>query len=183
MYEPRDFELVFAVVLLAVVIGILGAPFAWNEYNHWIDQEKITRNFKNIISPTVQTNEQPEITPIVTSVRVVRTYVRPTVQRIYHKITDGFWCRETTKNIGKAPTEVRECYQFLSDGTFRWGYSPGYLMGKSPSCWAPNVECEYSILSNGRYEVQGGYIYTLSENILIDPMDPPYFLWSPSGIP
>jgi hypothetical protein len=86
-------------------------------------------------------------------------------------------------NIGKAPTNVRECYQFFSDGTFNWGYSPGRIMGKSPSCWSPNVKCEYSLNAKGQYEVQGGYIYTLSGDILIDPHDPPYFARSSTGIP
>lgn len=99
------------------------------------------------------------------------------------KITDGFWCRDTTMNIGKAPTNVRECYQFLTDGTFRWGYSPGYAMGRSPSCWSPDVRCTYILNSKGQYEVSGGYSYTLTGDTLIDPHDPPYFTRSFTGIP
>jgi hypothetical protein len=98
-------------------------------------------------------------------------------------ITDGFWCRDTTMNIGTAPTKITECYQFFSDGTFKWGYSPGWPMGKSKSCSAPNVVCKYSLNSNGKYEVQGGYFYTLSGDLLIDPHDTPYFAWSSKGIP
>ena len=101
-----------------------------------------------------------------------------------HKISDGFWCRETTINIGKAPTNVKECYQFFADGTYKWGYSPGRAMGKSQSCSGdPNAKCEYSSNSKGQYEVQGGYSYTLSGDTLIDPHDPPYFIWSSKGIP
>jgi hypothetical protein len=99
------------------------------------------------------------------------------------KITDGFWCRDTTINIGKASTSVRECYQFFTDGTFKWGYTPGYPMGRSPSCWSPNVKCEYSLNAKGQYEVSGGYFYTLSGDTLIDPHDLPYFTRSLTGIP
>jgi hypothetical protein len=111
------------------------------------------------------------------------TPVKTTITTIQDKITDGFWCRDTTMNIGKAPTNVRECYQFFTDGTFKWGYSPGRLMGKSPSCSSPNVKCEYSFNAKGQYEVQGGYFYTKSGDTLIDPHDPPYFQRSWTGIP
>ena len=55
----------------------------------------------------------------------------PVVSR---NISDGFWCRDTTMNISKAPTDVKECYQFFPDGTYKWGYSHGWPMGKSLSC-------------------------------------------------
>jgi len=100
------------------------------------------------------------------------------------KITDGFWCRDTTMNIGKAPTKVKECYQFFPDGTYKWGYTPGWPMGKSLSCsGSKEAQCEYSINANGKIEVQGGYSYTLSGYQLIDPHDPPYFTWTATGIP
>jgi hypothetical protein len=100
------------------------------------------------------------------------------------KITDGFWCRDTTINIGKAPTSVKECYQFFVDGTYKWGYTPGWPMGKSLSCsGSPDVQCEYSLRPDGKIEVQGGYSYTVSGDALIDPHDPPYFIWTATGIP
>jgi len=100
------------------------------------------------------------------------------------KITDGYWCRDTTMNIGTAPTKVTECYQFFPDGTYKWGYSPGWPMGKSRSCSGdPNVKCTYTFNAKSQYEVQGGYSYTLSGDSLIDAHDPPYFSWSALGIP
>jgi hypothetical protein len=106
------------------------------------------------------------------------------IPAIQHNFTNGFWCRDKTINIGKAPTEVTECYQFFSDGTYKWGYSPGRPMGKSQSCSGdPNIKCEYSINSRGQYEVEGGYAFILSGDTLIDPHDPPYFKWSSTGIP
>jgi hypothetical protein len=103
---------------------------------------------------------------------------------LQRKITDGYWCRDTTINIGKAPTNVKECYQFFEDGTFKWGYSPGMTMGRSPSCSAEmNAKCTYVLGPNGKYEVQGGYQYTLSGDALIDPHDPPYFIYTATGIP
>lgn len=106
------------------------------------------------------------------------------VPLVSRKITDGFWCRDTTINIGKAPTEVRECYQFFMDGTYKWGYTPGWPMGKSLSCsGSPDAQCEYSLNPNGKIEVQGGYSYTVSGDALIDPHDPPYFIWTATGIP
>jgi hypothetical protein len=100
------------------------------------------------------------------------------------KITDGYWCRDTTMNIGTASTKVTECYRFFPDGTYKWGYSPGWPMGKSRSCSAdPTVKCTYIFNAKGMYEVQGGYSYTLTGDSLIDAHDPPYFLWSEKGIP
>jgi hypothetical protein len=100
------------------------------------------------------------------------------------QITDGFWCRYTTVNIGKDPNDITECYQFFPDMTYKWGYSPGKPMGKSPSCsGAPGAKCVYTLNANGKYEVEGGYSYTLSGDALIDPHDPPYFLYSSTGIP
>ena len=99
-------------------------------------------------------------------------------------ITDGFWCRDTTMNIGKASTDVRECYQFFEDGTYRWGYQPGWPMGKSTSCPGdPNEPCRYFLNGRGQYEVEGGYAYTISGISLIDPHNPPYYTWSETGIP
>jgi hypothetical protein len=102
----------------------------------------------------------------------------------YHGITDGFWCRETTMNIGKAPTEVTECFRFFPDGTYKWGYSPGWAMGKSPSCsGAANAKCVYTVSPDGKIEVEGGYVYTMYGDTLVDPHNPPYFKWSSTGIP
>lgn len=129
---------------------------------------------------TVATTLLPSTTVPATTMQTPTPTPIPTIR---DKITDGFWCRDTTMNIGKAPTNVRECYQFLSDGTFKWGYSPGYLLGKSPSCWSPNVKCEYSLNAKGQYEVAGGYFFTLSGDTLIDPHNPPYFTRSSTGIP
>jgi hypothetical protein len=99
-------------------------------------------------------------------------------------ITEGFWCRDTTMNIGKASTDVRECYQFFDDGTYRWGYQPGWPMGKSTSCPGdPSEPCRYFLNGRGQYEVEGGYDYTLSGISLIDPHNPPYYTWSETGIP
>ena len=100
------------------------------------------------------------------------------------RITDGYWCRETTQNIGKAPTPVRECYRFAEDGTYTWGYAPGQPMGKSKSCSGdPGASCTWTLNAKGQYQVEGGYSFTLSGDALIDPHDPPYFLWTPDGIP
>lgn len=100
------------------------------------------------------------------------------------KITDGYWCRDTTMNIGTAPTEIIECYQFFPDMTYKWGFSPGWPMGKSLSCSGdPSVKCTYVLNGKGLYEVEGGYSYILSGDSLIDPHDPPYFTWSATGIP
>ncbi|MEI7856326.1 MAG: hypothetical protein WCH85_02365 [Methanomicrobiales archaeon] len=100
------------------------------------------------------------------------------------KITDGYWCRETTMNIGTAPTDITECYRFFPDKTYKWGYSPGWPMGKSRSCSGdPSMKCTYVLNGKGQYEVEGGYSYTLSGDSLIDAHDPPYFLWSARGIP
>lgn len=105
----------------------------------------------------------------------------PTIQQ--HNFTNGFWCRYKTLNIGKAPTDVRECYQFFPDGTFEWGYSPGKPMGKSQSCSGdPKAKCTYSITPTGQYELEGGYSFILSGDTLTDPHDPPYFRWSSTGI-
>ena len=133
-------------------------------------------------SPSVA--HQAYTIPIKTTVPVIRTPAPTPIPTIQHKITDGFWCRKTTINIGKAPTDINECYQFSSDGTFRWGYSPGWPMGKSPSCSGEaGAKCTYSLNSAGKYEVQGGYIFTLSGDSLIDVHNPPYYRWSATGIP
>jgi len=101
-----------------------------------------------------------------------------------HMITDGYWCRERWLNIGKAPTYVKECYRFFDDGTYLYGYNPGKLMGKSSSCSGdPAAKCAYSLTDTGLYELEGGYYYTKSGDLLIDPHDPPYFMWTDTGIP
>jgi hypothetical protein len=41
-------ETAFAISILAMVVGILGAPFAKNEYTTWVDPDKINRNFNHI---------------------------------------------------------------------------------------------------------------------------------------
>jgi hypothetical protein len=139
----------------------------------------------------------PSVSETIWSVPVTTTLLSPTITQsitiqtpaptpipiVRDKITDGFWCRDTTMNLGKAPTNVRECYQFFTDGTFKWGYSPGYPMGKLPSCWSPDVNCTYSLNAKGQYEISGGYSYTLSGDILVDPHNQPCFSRSSTGIP
>jgi hypothetical protein len=123
----------------------------------------------------------PPPTTVITTTQTPAPTPEPVRER---QVTDGFWCRETTINIGKAPTDVTECYQFFDDGTYKWGYSPGQLMGKSPSCsGASGEKCRYSLNAKGKYEVEGGYSYTLSGDYLIDTHDPPYFIWREKGIP
>jgi hypothetical protein len=123
------------------------------------------------------------MSPTITQSITIQTPAPTPIPIIRNKITDGFWCRDTTMNIGKAPTNVRECYQFFTDGTFKWGYSPGYPLGKSPSCWSPDVNCTYSLNAKGQYEIAGGYSFTLSGDILVDPHNQPYFSRSSTGIP
>jgi TM2 domain-containing membrane protein YozV len=140
-------------------------------------------------SPPAHTNfpstgYQAYSAPVKTPVPTIRTPYPTPIPTIRHAITEGFWCRKTSINIGKALTDVEECYQFFPDGTFKYGYSPGWPMGKSPSCsgeWG--AKCTYSINPSGKYEVQGGYIFTLSGDQLIDPHNAPYYRWSPNGIP
>ena len=132
-----------------------------------------------IIYVTVLVTSTPTSTPTVAI-----TPAPTPVPTILHNFTNGFWCRYKTINIGKAPTDVTECYKFFSDGTYQWGYSPGRLMGKSLSCSGdPNAKCNYSINPKGQYELEGGYTFILSGDTLTDPHDPPYFRWSSTGIP
>jgi len=122
-------------------------------------------------------------TPVIMIITTMETPA-PDIPLIQHKITDGFWCRDNSMNVGTALTNVRECYQFFPDGTYKWGYSPGWPMGKSPRCSGdPNAKCEYSVNPEGRYEVQGGYAFTLSGDTLTNPRDNPPFIWSSTGIP
>ena len=132
--------------------------------------------------PVKTTTEAPQTTKTVITTTQVTA---PTPVKIVEpNITEGFWCRDTTINIEKANTRVTECYQFFDDGTYKWGYSPGQLLGKSPSCsGAPNEKCKYSLNAQGKYEVEGGYSYKLDGVYLIDPHDPPYFVWTETGIP
>ena len=126
-----------------------------------------------LVTPTPTPTPTDVITPAPTLISALK-----------HNFTDGFWCRDKTLNVGKAPKDVRECYKFFSDGTFKWGYSPGKLMGKSPSCSGdPNANCSYSINPTGQIEVEGGYAFILSGDTLVDPHDPPHFTWSSTGIP
>ena len=132
------------------------------------------------VTTVITTPPTPVPTPVPTT---ISTPVPPPATPEERKITDGYWCRRTTINIGNANTDITECYQFLEDGTFRWGYSPGRPMGKSQSCEAPNIRCEYRLTTDRQYELQGGYFLTLSGDQLVDPHDPPYFTYTTKGIP
>lgn len=182
--EKKSDSITYAIILLTVVIAVIGAPFALNEYEKWKYNENLKEAYSRAIVAYQPTFTQKIITRVITPIRTpIQTPIPTPIPVIQHKISDGYWCRDTTMNLGKAPTDVKECYQFFADGTFKWGYFPGYPMGKSPSCWSPNVRCEYKLNSRGQYEVQGGYTYTLSDNMLVDPHDPPYFKWSSTGVP
>ena len=162
--------LLFLVLLVAMLItaGCTGG-----------NQKPAVTPTPQVIYVTVLVTPTPTATP-TTAATAVPTPATP-AQR---NITDGFWCRDTTINIGKAPTDVTECYQFFTDGTYKWGYSPGYPMGKSRSCSGdPNEPCNYSLGPDGQYDIEGGYSFTLSGDLLYDPHDPPYFKWSETGIP
>jgi hypothetical protein len=126
------------------------------------------------------------VTPSPTTILTTKTPVpTPTPKPITElEITDGFWCRDKTLNIGKDPTDVRECYRFFPDGTYTCGYLPGKPMGKSASCSGdPKEKCHYYLNPTGRYQVEGGYAFILYANTIVDPHDPPHFIWSEKGIP
>jgi hypothetical protein len=160
--------LIIVLVALAITAGCSGGK-----------QNPAVTPTPQIVYVTVLVTPSTTVSTPATSIPVPTPV--PITER---KITDGFWCRDTTMNIGKDPTDITECYQFFPDGTFKWGYSPGWPMGKSRSCsGSTNVKCEYSLNSKGQYEVQGGYFYTLTGDSLVDPHDPPYFRWSSTGIP
>ena len=132
---------------------------------------------------TVLTTRQTP-TPLSTTIKTIRTSAQIASPTIPHKITDGFWCRDTTRNIDKVRTDIKECYKFFPDMTYQWGFSPGWPMGISQSCSiAPNGRCSYSINPKGQYEVGGGYWFLLYGDTFIDPHDPPYYTWSSTGIP
>lgn len=138
-------------------------------------------------SPAKTTTTVPATTtaPVATTtvITTTPTQVPAPVPPAEPVLTEGYWCRETTVNIGKAPTAVTECYRFFDDGTYKWGYSPGQPMGKSPSCSAdPQEKCHYSRTAQGRIAVEGGYSYTLKGHSLVDAHDPPYFTWTDTGI-
>jgi hypothetical protein len=133
-------------------------------------------------TPAVPAGRGP-ITPGITILTTMGTPA-PAIPIIQHAITDGFWCRDNLMTVGTALTGVRECYRFFPDGTYTWGYSPGWPMGKSPGCPGdPKVKCSYSVSPKGQYEVQGGYALTLSGDTLTNPRDNPPFMWSSAGIP
>jgi hypothetical protein len=141
--------------------------------------------YKQTYCSASTTLNQPTIpTQLETTITTIRTPTPTPIPTIQHKITDGFWCRDTTPVINNVITHVRECYQFFSDGTYKWGYYPGWAMGKSLSCSGdPNAKCEYSFNSKGQYEVEGGQAFILSGDTLNNPHDYPSFEWSPTGIP
>jgi hypothetical protein len=161
----------FIILLMAVVIsaGCTGG-----------NQNPVVTPTPQIVYVTVLGTPSP--TTMMTTKTPVPTATPIPVSEL--KITDGFWCRDTTRNIGKDPTTVRECYQFFTDGTYKWGYSPGWPMGKSASCPGdPSAKCTYSIGPTGKYEVEGGYSFILSGDTIVDPHDPPHFTWTSTGIP
>lgn len=163
--------LLFIVVLVAILAtaGCTGG-----------NQAPAVTPTPQIIYVTVLVTPSAPVTTITTATTAPPVPETPAER----KITDGYWCRDTTMNIGTAPTDITECYRFFPDGTYKWGYSPGWPMGKSRSCSGdPAIKCTYTLNGKGQYEVEGGYSYTLSGDSLIDAHDPPYFLWSAMGIP
>jgi hypothetical protein len=165
----------FLLIFLLVAVLITAGCANKNQDNGAVPSPATT----GVPASAIPTTPPPAT--VITTVQTPAPTPEPPRER---QITDGFWCRDTTMNIGKAPTEVKECYQFSDDGTFKWGYSPGWPMGKSRSCsGSQDAKCTYSLGSDGKYELQGGYSYKLSGDELIDPHDPPYFSWSSTGIP
>jgi len=174
---------ILVILVLAAVIGV-AMLLNGNE-----PVQKKTVPVQPTATPQLSLDKTRGVVPTVTSQTTTNLPVsaKPAttpVPVISRNVTDGFWCRETTMNIGKAPTDVKECYQFFPDGTYKWGYAPGWPMGKSLSCsGSADAKCVYSLNPNGKIEVQGGYSYTLSGDALIDPHDPPYFIRTATGIP
>jgi TM2 domain-containing membrane protein YozV len=177
------------LILFLILVGFITALVAFIIFVFFLAMIAATLStIMHAGSPTVYSNSPSTAHPVyaiptATYVPVIRTPYPTPVPTIQRRITDGYWCRATTVNIGKDPTDVKECYQFLSDGTFKWGYSPGWPMGKSASCFGENMKCAYSLNPAGKYEVQGGYIFTLSGDSLIDAHNPPYYRWTTTGIP
>jgi hypothetical protein len=115
--EIMSNDTAFAIIILAMVIAILGAPFAWNEYNKWIDHDKINRNFRDLLGEKDPTIDQETITPVIQkpasnwifnylhgekdptidqeiTTQVIYTPAPSSFPTIQRNITDGFWCRD-----------------------------------------------------------------------------------------
>lgn len=162
----------YGFLLLVAVVMAAGCTIG--------EQKPVATPTPQIVYVTVLVTPSP--TPIPTIITPVPTPTPIPISEL--RITDGFWCRDTTLNIGKDPTDVRECYRFFKDGTYIWGFSPGKLMGKSASCSGdPKAQCHYSLGPTGKYEIEGGYSFILSGYTIVDPHDPPHFTWSETGIP
>jgi hypothetical protein len=158
-----------AIIILVVVVAVLGAPFALNEYSKYQEHEQIRQYLNRPI--TIQQTYSPTKTVITT-----KPTPTPTIQ---HKITDGYWCQNSIMGVeGKGTQNVKECYQFFSDGSYTHGNSLDTPM-KGVSGWSWRVD------SYGNYQIWGynsngvpmlTEIWTLNDNKLGS------YSWSSTGL-
>jgi len=141
-----------AIVILAIVILIIGGPFAVNEYNKWRAEQALEQYLSsNPIIPMTWTSPP---TPIPTP---IPTTPAPAVK---DGIYGGWWCAQKSSV---------ECYQFFADKTV---YKTTNWMPDSPQ------RMSWWVNSNGYYETSSGPTFIYHGNTMTDTFGNVYH-WCP----
>lgn len=176
----------FAIIILAIVILVLGAPFALNEYSKWQEREQINRILNQPIiveKPTTQVKT------------IISTIPTPTPPP-QHKITDDYWCRNTLMSVNDVNKNVKDCYQFFSNGSYTHGdnaypefhYPMAQLYVNCHTVVNKDLTTEqacdldkWKVNSKGEYEIWMKTFTLKGDTLTIAGEDPPY-TWSSTGI-
>ena len=101
-----------AIVLLAIVIIIIGGPFAVNEYNKWQEREM----FRQLISEKTTPSTVTEADIIEHN---YASYVRAS------EIFDAYWCRVLVTSRSPIKT-MGQCYKFSRYGSYVYDLETGF---------------------------------------------------------
>jgi len=100
-----------AIVILAIVIIIIGGPFAVNEYSKWQTREQLR-----------QAISAPTTTSAVTEADIIEQNYASFVRA--SDIFDAYWCRVLATNQ-RPLTRVGQCYKFSRDGSYVYDIETG----------------------------------------------------------
>jgi hypothetical protein len=95
-----------AIIILAIVIIVIGGPFAVNEYSKWREREEINRYYQTWTWPT----------PVPTTPITQRTTPVPTTPAaaVKNDIFGVWWCTTNSRQLSRN-WDRADCYQFYGD--------------------------------------------------------------------
>jgi len=131
-------EIGIAIIILAIVILIIGAPIAWNANSEYQERQAFYRFLSNLGSSSSESHSSISSTVPIQKPSAAKTPAQTPI--IQHAINDGYWCRITTDYVNNNPEPGKHCYKFYLNGSYEeYSSLTESVFGNG---WRTNPKCD-----------------------------------------